>query len=98
MYKNKRLTVYDDDFVGGIDIQGTPVQGEGDRVIIQCRVGSRIVLEVWCSTKLKTKEAGVRMTHSLDRSFGQPRHQLLDITDTLSARDGRPESRSVPEL
>jgi hypothetical protein len=30
--------------VGGIDIQRTPVQGERDRVVVQCRVSGRVVL------------------------------------------------------
>ena len=31
--------------MGGIDIQRTPVQGESDRVVIQCRVSGRVVLK-----------------------------------------------------
>jgi len=43
--ENKRLTIYNGDFVGGVDIQRTSVQRESDRVVIQRRVSGRVVLE-----------------------------------------------------
>ena len=43
--KNKRLTVYDGDFVGGVDIQRTSIQGERNWVVFHRRVGGRVVLD-----------------------------------------------------
>lgn len=45
MEENKRFTVYNDDFMGGIDIESAPIQGESNRVIVQCRVSGRVVLD-----------------------------------------------------
>ena len=41
---------------------------------------------------------GAMATYGSDRSFGQPRHQFLDVADTLSTSDGRSKPGSVPEL
>jgi len=46
----------------------------------------------------KTSEGKVFATYSLDRGSGQPRHQFLDIPDTLSAPDWGPKPRTVPIL
>ena len=43
--ENMRFTIYDGDFMGRIDIQRTTIQGECDRVVVQCRISGRVVLE-----------------------------------------------------
>ena len=45
MGEHKRFTIYNGDFVSGVDIQRTSVQRESDRVVIQRRVSGRVVLK-----------------------------------------------------
>ena len=51
--------------MGGINIERTPVQGERNRVIVQCRVSGRVVLD---SVVVKRTEG--------EGSGKQPRHTV----------------------
>jgi len=62
-----RFTVDNDDFVGGIDIQGTPVQRESDRIVIQRRVSGRVVLKKRVVVN-RTEDKGTR--NDRDTQFG----------------------------
>ena len=44
MDKNWQFTIEDDDFVCGVNVKSASVQGECGRIVIQRRVGGRIVL------------------------------------------------------
>ena len=84
--------------MSGIHIQRTPIEWEGNRVVIQCGVCGRVVLKkIAVVSRTEDKGDGETATHSLDRGFGQPRNQLLDIADALGAGDGRSRSRTVPK-
>lgn len=85
--------------MGGIHIQRPPIEWEGNRVVIQCGVCCRVVLKK-IAVVSRTDGKGDRetATHNLDRGFGQPRDQLLDVADALGASDGRSWSRTVPKV
>ena len=41
--------------MGGVDIQRTSVQGESNRVVVQCRVSGRVVLDKSVRAKWSTE-------------------------------------------